>query len=100
MLNDAVTLTKVVKVFQEACKQSVHHAGMASTEGDVISSAKVEEYFQSAMEKCDTRVEGAGGFKEAVKEWLTTALMTMTDLAQVVNEAPIHPKEKVENFNL
>jgi len=52
------------------------------------------------MEKCDTRVEGAGGFKEVVKEWLTTALMTMTDLAQVVNEAPVIPKEKVSSENL
>jgi len=47
------------------------------------------------MEKCDSRVEGSGGFKEVIREWLTTALLTMTDLAQVVNEAPTVPKEKV-----
>lgn len=47
------------------------------------------------MDKCDSHVEGAGGIKEVIKEWLTTSLMTMSDLAQVVNEAPIAPKEKV-----
>ena len=49
------------------------------------------------MEKCESRAEGSGGIKEVVKEWLTTSLMTMTDLAQVVNEAPVMPKEKVNN---
>ena len=47
------------------------------------------------MEKCDSHVEGAGGIKEVIKEWLSAALMTITDLAQVVNEAPVTPKEKV-----
>lgn len=49
------------------------------------------------MEKCDSLVEGAAGIKEVIKEWLTTALMTMTDLAQVVNEVPLPPKEKPAN---
>lgn len=60
-----------------------------------ISSSKVEEFLQAAMDKCDSHVEGAGGIKEVIKEWLTTSLMTMTDLAQVVNEAPMAPKDKV-----
>lgn len=55
----------------------------------------MEEFLQAAMDKCDSHVEGAGGIKEVIKEWLTTSLMTMTDLAQVVNEAPMAPKEKV-----
>jgi len=46
------------------------------------------------MDKCDSHVEGAGGIKEVIKDWLTTSLMTMTDLAQVVNEAPHAPKDK------
>ena len=62
---------------------------------DGIPGSKVEEYLHSAMEKCDSRVEGSGGFKEVIREWLSTSLMTMTDLAQVVNEAPFMPKEKV-----
>jgi len=55
----------------------------------------MEEFLQASMDKCDTHVEGAGGIKEVIKEWLTTALMTMTDLAQVVSEAPVFAKEKV-----
>lgn len=47
------------------------------------------------MDKCDSHVEGAGGIKEVIKEWLTTSLTTMSDLAQIVNEAPVAPKEKV-----
>jgi len=48
------------------------------------------------MEKCDSFVEGASGMKEVIKEWLTASLMAMTDLAQVVNELPIMPKDKVK----
>lgn len=62
---------------------------------DGIPALKIEEYLYSAMEKCDSRAEGSGGLKEVIKEWLTTSLMNMTDLAQVVNEAPVMPKEKV-----
>jgi dynactin 1 len=93
LLNDSVTLRKVVKILQEACKQAVRNHGMISgNEG--IPGKKVEEYLYSAMENCDSRVEGSGGVKEVLKEWLTTSLMTMTDLAQVVSEAPVFPKEK------
>lgn len=68
---------------------------LASSGTEGISSGKIEEFLQSAMESCDSRAEGTGGIKEVVKEWLTAALMTMTDLAQVVNEVPVMPKEKV-----
>ncbi|CAG7835265.1 unnamed protein product [Allacma fusca] len=93
LLNDCVTLAKVVKILQEACKQAVRHSGsLSGTEG--VSSNKLEEFLQASMEKCDSRAEGTGGIKEVVKEWLTASLMTMTDLAQVINEAPVMPKEK------
>lgn len=99
LLNDCVTLTKVVKILQEACKQAVRHSGtLTGNEG--ISGTKVEEFLQASMEKCDSRAEGTGGIKEVVKEWLTASLMTMTDLAQVVNEASVMPKEKVKTFSL
>lgn len=93
LLNDAVTLSKVVKILQETCKQSVRHVGMLGANEGIMSS-KLEEFLQDAMDKCDSHVEGAGGIKEVIKEWLTTSLMTMTDLAQVVSEAPMAPKEK------
>ncbi|ODN04996.1 Dynactin subunit 1 [Orchesella cincta] len=93
LLNDSVTLSKVVKILQETCKQAVRHVGML-TGNEGLQSSKLEEFLQAAMDKCDSHVEGAGGIKEVIKDWLTTALMTMTDLAQVVNEAPVAPKDK------
>lgn len=61
---------------------------------DGIPSTKLEEYLYSAMDICDSGVEGGVGFKEVMKEWLTTSLMTITDLA-LLNEAPTLPKDKV-----